>query len=226
MPTRMYLANLASPVSPAIDAAWNVGGGSAALRLGTSKNGTALNDHTNSAVGTGNENVFCAQFISDQLAAQTISGTVKGQAWCREGSSTMDAMSQVVIRVVSGDGTIVRGTLLAAHSEALSSEWGAGAGARNRKFPLAALSPATVTNVVAQAGDRIVVELGARVTAAVAGEVRVRARDDQAGDLPEDETTNDTADPWVEFSAGLTFQAAPSGAPPSGGLTPGISFSL
>jgi hypothetical protein len=114
-----------------------------------------------------------------------------------------------VVRLVSGDGLTVRGTLVAADAAALSSEWGLDTAPRNRKFPLAAISPVTVSNVVAQEGDRLVFELGARVDNNDAEQIELVVGDAQGADLPENETSSATAgDPWVEFSADIVFALA------------------
>jgi len=145
------------------------------------------------------------QWISEPLAAQTISGTVKGQMRARESGSAADARAQVVIKVVSGDGQTVRGTLVDFSGAALSSEFSTTM--TNRKFPLAAISPVTMSSVVAQAGDRLVIEIGSRRSGADPGSTEFRLGESGGSDLPEDETTTQDQNPWMEFSSAITVLA-------------------
>lgn len=226
MAKRFYFPSSGVPdISPAADAAWAVAP-TTRFNAVTTKISSATSDQTNNSTGAAPENVCCVQYISAGLAAQTISGTVKGQAWCREGAAGLDACSQLVIRVLSSDGTVVRGTLLSAHAEALTSEWGSGAGARNRKFPLAALSPATLSSVDAQEGDRLAIEIGARVNGAVIAEARFRARDDSGSDLPEDETSGDIGNPWLEFSQTLLLAGQSANPTIGGALSCGVGVKI
>jgi hypothetical protein len=148
-------------------------------------------------------NKLNAQFIVRLGAAQTITGTVKGYALFSESDLAQDCRVQCEIRVISESGT-VRGTLLAADTDALSSEFVATA--TNRRIPLLAATN-TLTSVSAQAGDYLVFEIGHRthVASGTSYNVTLRWHDDPAtGDLPEDETSTDTTlAPWVEFSQTL-----------------------
>jgi len=160
------------------------------------------------AVATSPLDVLVAQFISGPLeGAQTITGTVKGQIRASEANIDADYRAQVVIRVVSRDGTSVTGTLLAADTSALSSEFATAL--TNRKFPLAASSPVTLSSVSAVDGDRIVIEVGFRShnahTTSRLGSLRIGRA--SATDLAEDETTTTDNNPWLEFSQILTFES-------------------
>lgn len=225
MATRFYLSSTGAPaIDPAIDPAWSNGAG--ALRpCSTSPTGSAMAGASGSYEGSP-VNLNVARFVSLPLAAQEVSGTVKGQMMAAEDDSDIDAMAQLVIRVLASDGVTVRGTLLAAHAEALSSEFNAPA-LRNRKFPLAALSPASLSPVAAQAGDRLVFEVGFRAVGASTGDATARIGDNGAGDLPEDETGTDaTLNPWIEMSQDLTFQAPAPAAAGAGGLGLGLRLGL
>lgn len=226
MATRFYLPSSGgAAVAPAYDAAWQVT--SAANRYGTSttKGGTPLALRSTGNNLAPDDNCLAAQFVSAPLAAGTIAGTVKGQIVTREATADTNAMAQIVIRVVSEDGGTVRGTLVAAHSEALSSEYSVSFG--SRKFPLAALSPLALNSVDAQEGDRLVIEVGSRVTGAGGSPATsLRVQDDQASDLPEDETSTGF-NPWIEFSADLSFQGGASpAATPKGGMSMGIGVEV
>lgn len=211
MPTRFYLPrNGAAAVSVAADAAWNDVASVIERPAVTAKTATSGASVPAGGAGGPSENVLCGRFISDPLAAQTVSGMVKGQVMCLEFDGASNARSQLVMRVVSNDGLTVRGTLVAAQAAALSSEWAVGL--RNRKAPLAALSPVAVTPVVAQSGDRIVIEVGALVGDNGVDTVEMSFSDNQVSDLPEDETSLSTAgDPWIEISANLFAVAVTHG---------------
>jgi hypothetical protein len=143
------------------------------------------------------------QLISMPLAAQTITGTVKGYALFSESDAAQDCRVQCEIRIISQAGT-VRGTLLAADTGALSSEFVATP--TNRRIPLLAATN-TLTSVSAQEGDYLVVEIGHRthVASGTSYTATVRWQDNPGStDLPEDETDTDaTKAPWLEFSQTL-----------------------
>jgi hypothetical protein len=141
---------------------------------------------------------------------QTITGTVKGQIRAIESNASANAMAQMTIRVMSNDLQTVRGTLLATHTNALSSEFPTGTHA-NRKFPLSALSPASLTSVDALDGDRIMIEIGARKTEAgsTSRNYSVAVGTASATDLAEDETTTTADNPWIELSQTLVFRGHP-----------------
>lgn len=204
----MYLpSGSVAAVSPAFDAAWNITS-SATRRIAlTATSGTPLANNSCGIAVSNGDNCLAAQFVSAPLLGdQEISGTIKGQVGAREFTTALDAMAQLVVRVVSNDGSTVRGTLLSAQAEALSSEWATAASHVNRKFPLAALSPAALSTVNALDGDRLVFEIGAKVGAATGSATTLRFQDDQASDLPEDETTaSGSANPWLELSGDLVF---------------------
>jgi hypothetical protein len=145
------------------------------------------------------------QLISMPLAAQTITGTVKGYALFSESDAAQDCRVQCEIRIISQAGT-VRGTLLAANTDALSSEFVATP--TNRRIPLLAATN-TLTSVSAQEGDYLVVEIGHRthVASGTSYTATVRWQDDPgSADLPEDETDTDaTKAPWIEFSQTLVL---------------------
>lgn len=213
-PTRFYFESTGTPaVSPAFDATW--GQTTSATRRPISVNKqlySALTEKTTPAeTSTSVIDVLNTQFISEPLnGAQTITGTVKGIIKTLEGGTlgtAGDARAQVVIYVVSNDGSTVRGTLLAADAGALASEFTGTITAR--KYPLAwSGAGATLSSVAAQDGDRIVVEVGARHhnVSATASTHRHEFGSAAASALAENETdTAGDAVSWIEFSQGLAF---------------------
>lgn len=225
MATRFYFPSLTiwtPPFSPAADAAWDDATLASEntvprVMIMTSVPSPAAAYPTvtaaRTATGTapvGPANILVRAFLSVPLVGnQTITGTVKGQFGMLENNASANAMPQMGIRVITPSNT-VRGTLLALHSNALSSELPTGAPA-NRKNPLAALSPASLSSVSAQDGDRILIEVGVRKE-----EVATTSRTytyilgtDDASDAAENETDTTEANSWVEFSQTLTLQDMP-----------------
>jgi hypothetical protein len=161
------------------------------------------------------------QFISDPLAAQTISGTVKGQTFADQSALGAGFCRSLVIRVLSGDGETERGVLLAHFPATLTSEFslemdGSDWTIQNRHYP----PEVALTPVECQAGDVLVVELGVTCFTELLDEVGAYfwAYSQGNGDLPEDETTIVNSDPnpfeaaqldpWIEFSHNISFTGA------------------
>lgn len=206
MATRFYWGQIITAPTLAFSATWSAAGSTPTrLMMRTVKRKAA----TTAVVATATEttaailNKQAVQLVSMPLAAQTITGTVKGYALFNESDLAQDCRVQCEIRIIAPDGT-VRGTLLAADAGALSSEFTATA--TNRRIPLLAATN-TLTSVSAQAGDYLVVEVGHRthVASATSYNVTVRWHDNPGStDLPEDETDTDaTKAPWIEFSQTL-----------------------
>jgi hypothetical protein len=58
------------------------------------------------------QDVCIRRFVSDPLVgAQTISGTLFGQMYIGQSNTGMNALPQIMVKVISGDGTTLRGTL-------------------------------------------------------------------------------------------------------------------
>jgi hypothetical protein len=144
------------------------------------------------------------QYVSDPLVAQTISGsgTVKGQIRVYEINALAEYCRGIIIKVVSNDGLTLRGTLLSHFPSSLESEFATSL--TNRFFP----NSQSLSEVVAQDGDRIVIEIGVRSfnTITSAYNAYFRFGDAAASDLPEDETSTSDYNPWVEFSQTLDFE--------------------
>lgn len=132
------------------------------------------------------------QWVSDPLIAQTLTGSVKCYMQGRDPDGGGNVFSRLIAKVVSGDGSTVRGTLLA-----LGNHGGS------------ALVP-TVTNrifadgdnlseVECQSGDRLVIEMGA-INPGFASVLILTGADGVEVDLPENETETGLLNPWIEFS--------------------------
>lgn len=172
------------------------------------KQSAILSKQAVNTVYNGPTHVLMRQYISDPIFGQTITGTVKGQIYSAESISDTDACSEVAIRVLSGDGATVRGTLLAGFRGALANEFPAGTFAStgtNRYFP----ASVAVSSVAAETGDRIVIELGGAIYkgSGSARYLQLWLGDDEVEDAPEDETDTNfpTKNPWIEFSQSIIF---------------------
>lgn len=153
------------------------------------------------------------QYVSKSIGAQTIIGTIKGQARALESSTSNNQRARLIVYVVSGDGATVRGVLYEG-SDTIAGSNPTGefnTSLRNAKFPWISESPATLSSVTAQNGDRIVFEWGANKEnfSATGRTVTISFGDNSGTNLAEDEITTTANNPWIEFSQTITD---PSGA--------------
>lgn len=161
----------------------------------------------------------CGQFISVPLLPQQISGQVHGIWMTRMAGSTYAIGTQLIIRVVSYDGTVVRGTL---YGPLVYQTTTTTAGLSSRQFALTTeasrflpgnpgAGTPDLTPLWVYHGDRLVVEIGARATNTVS---TVRTADPQIqtqntftdGALQED-LTGSNFNTWIEFSQDIAFDA-------------------
>jgi hypothetical protein len=212
MTTRFRLPSSGTaPISPAFDASWEATG--TPTRFPLIVDNSEHSAVASTAVATilnvpaGAVDVAIAQFVSAPLSGnQTIAGAIKGQIRALESNAAGDLDPQCVIRVLSNDGTTVRGTLIPSDTSALGHEFN-NAALRNVKYPKGGST--TPTSVAALDGDRIVIEVGYRKHEnATTSRTGTLSFGDNAGtDLAEDETTTTANDPWFEFADTLTFAA-------------------
>lgn len=217
MATRLYFGLTAPPISPTADSSWEVTSNLTRRVLERGKDADTsvsvsletLSGSTNSNSPAGAVDVLVAQYVSAPLSGnQTISGAIKGQMRALEGVATQDSRLQTVIRVVSGNGTTVRGTLIASNASALSNEFNTSF--RNVKIPLGGSTVPTSVNALD--GDRIVVEIGWRKheSATTSRTAQFSSGNPDGSDLPEDETTTTAGTPWIEFADNLVFASTPT----------------
>lgn len=216
MPTRLYYTTSAAPISPTPDAGWNDTTGMV-RRLADIVQAAATEQVTVSYAVTGPTYTCTVQLVSPPLAAQTISGSVSVVSRGRENTINANVNKRArSVRVVSGDGLTVRGTLNAWAATASTTELSATTLQGQQHA-----SAAAITSVVCQAGDRIVVEVGYGVGTSGTtpqgimewggtGTDHANANSDVTGTVP-----------WVEFSGTITWLS-----PSSVTLTPAAaSFS-
>lgn len=215
MATRFYFPSTGTAdVSPAFDAEWNDSSSVTRRPLNRTKGTSAfleVSDTETSALNTWD--ILLGQFVSAPLQAQTLTGTFSCVIRARESAAGVNARSQMVVKVVSNDGATVRGTLFPADTTTTNvNEWvvtTTATAVRNAFFPKGTASQA-FTSLAIQAGDRLVVEVGARTvnTATTAGfTAAMRFGEAAASDLTADETGVVEGNPWIEFSSTLLFQA-------------------
>jgi len=206
--TRFYLTSSgAAAVNPAF-AGWTNTTGADRLKCVTARISSAFTTKTYSIEDTGAPfNDLSRQYVSDPINAGDITGTVKGILAAAEGVTQMTTYPQIVIRVVSNDGSTFRGTLIDFNNAAVSNEYAISTTVwTSRKFPRNwSGSGTTVTTVTAQANDRIVIDIGFRqdVNGEGSGVVGHRYGDNNGSDKAEDETGTTDLNAWIEFSQDL-----------------------
>lgn len=206
MATRFYFHGSAyvPSISPAYDAEWNKTTNTVRRLMSPSKLTSISTTSTDlEAVTTSPYDILNRQLVSKPLKAQTISGTVKGQLRCSESNEAADMCAALVIKVVSGDGGTVRGTLLSYFPSSLTSEYATSL--TNRYFP----PETTVNSVQVQDGDVLVIEIGTRAfnSESTSYSCSWHFLDSATvSDLPVDESTTDALCPWIEFSHDFQFQ--------------------
>lgn len=210
MATRFYLPSSgAAAISPSFDAGWEKTSDADRIKCVTSKLSTSM---TNKSCFTQNADddydALNRQYVSDQLIGnQTIdaSATIRGQIRCLESNSLANFSYAIVAKVVSSDGTTIRGTLLSDFSDT-GAEFN-NSSLTNRSFPA---STTVAAQVNALNGDRIVFEIGIRKngTSSSTRTATLSYGDDNASDLPVDESEQTALNPWIELSTNLVFTNA------------------
>jgi hypothetical protein len=218
--TRFYLGRGRAPL-PTDDSAcvlpssWSAGWNRTAGAVGAQAATTYKTDATsvattNAASGTsGHFTAFARHVISRPLAAQTISGNIKGQLQIAETNSTDNYTLGIAIKVIKPDGTD-RGVLLATSASDDTSATPPEAVVTtktNRKYQDSAENTSiALLSLAVSAGDYLVIEEGIRQasTSVANGLFSLNAVD--STDLPEDTTTTtSTRASWVEFDSDIAF---------------------
>jgi hypothetical protein len=215
--TRLYFSNDTTGIpTVARDAAWDKGNAENGMSWyrGLLKPSPASSRDGSNSWQVGTIGVPIAfqhgQFLYELAGSGTLSGTVKAvmRAARNSGvgvSSSQEHQAQMVVRIVSADGSTVRGTLLAAHQPGAADSTIWTATTTSRKFPAGALwgaGGAAMSSVAYQDGDWIVVEYGSWTTVDGGGTGASIYQNDQAGaagDLPEDEATTTNLRSWIDL---------------------------
>lgn len=203
--TRLYLPSSgAAEISPAPYAGWDIAADIPALACGPTPTGTPELRVERMKTLPGTVTCLLAQHVSPPLGAQVVGGAVKAQVRAMQFfAASTGGRPCLRIRLVSGDGAAERGVLLDQVAAApLTVDV-------YTNTPFAAGEP--LTPVAAEAGDRLVVELGYQSDRPNADRhCGLALGDGGEADLPEDSAATDPLNPWVEFSQALIFQGAGS----------------
>ncbi len=207
MPTRFYLPGQGladAVVTP--DAAWNeTADAYVPRRANTNKIGSSILGTPASVSWVSGNKQLMEQFISGALLGdQTISGTISGIGCYVRGTSGSTNVDKVYFgaRVVSSDGSTVRGTLLAVGNYFANTALLKRAGYR------VLASAQAITTVNALSGDRIVFELGISDTASPIPSAVLVTGDAQTTDsaLSEHDELSYNQNVWIELSANITIK--------------------
>jgi hypothetical protein len=211
MATRFYLPTGGTPGStPTPDAAWERSIAAASTwPMPTTKSNTALTTYISLFGATTTSQTRWHSWVSDTLDSnQTISGTMSmviGK--CAETSTSGDAHLAFSARVMQGDTSSVRGTLLLYH--ATSTEFPLTASAATRIHNARA-----ITTVNALAGDRIMIDIGIHGVTPANENMQMRFGDPTASaDFALTSGLTTDLDPWWELSTTLTFGTPAAGGP-------------
>ncbi len=153
--------------------------------------------------------IVIRQLMKKLAPGQTITGSqaIKAQMLVREFAAANNMFLAIAARVIAGDGSTLRKTILPVTADDLEAFTTA---VRNRQFT--ATSEAGDYTTVPN--DYLVIDWGASGDPVDAsGEHRWRCTfgDDQGSDLPEDDTTQTDLRSWIEFADTLLFLDEPSG---------------
>ena len=200
--TTFYLPSSgAAAISPAFDAGWETTSDADRLAMVTTKIASAMTSKTLTTPAAAQQTLF-RQYVSAPLAAQEWLSTSRVVFYARtsEANAALNAVQGFSLRVVSNDGSTVRGTIRATLAGG-GTEWHTSL--RNLKF---ADSESSIAVTILD-GDRIVLEVGAS-HAAVSSSASISFGDDSATDLPRDETETNPYNPVLFLGQQLVFQEA------------------
>ncbi len=217
MPTRFYFRTTeAAAISPGY-AAWGYTTEALRRRMVVAKSGDAIT--LGSQIGPWTATIgFTAldrQYVSDPIAAQTISGTFGLQLMVREYATGDNVNSlYLCIKVVDSTGALRANIATLGYYGPTPLEFISNTTHRNKT---GAYSDA-FTAVNALAGDRIVVEIGYACSVACTTPEASAKWGDNATDLPVNETQTTDGAGWLEFSGTIQWPAAvvTGAASPSG----------
>jgi len=209
MATRFYLPSSGTPPlsSLAVNTNWELTNGLVRLPCFITKQNTALATTQMTWPATITQQWCWWQFQSGTLAAAydwTVSEVVSmviGK--CAETTTGGDSHLAYVVRVVSGDGSVIRGNIGFYHST-------------STEFPLMASAATRIhqrtsgaTAFSSQIGDRIIIEIGLHGVTPLAQLIQIRIGDPNAtGDFAITEGLTTDLCPWVELVKNVTFGAA------------------
>lgn len=204
MATRLYLPSSGTPplASLAVDSNWELTDSLTRLPTKASESDTTKTDIQRTWPATTTQQWCWFQYQSPPLLegySWTTSDTVSMVIRCLEAAAQVDSHLAYVVRVVSGDGSTVRGVIGLYH--ATSSEFATTAETRIHSARTDGAS-----NFSSQAGDRIIVEIGLHGVTPTANYAIMRVGDPVAySDFPLTAGLSSDLNPWVELSRTIQF---------------------
>lgn len=209
MATRFYLPSTgAAAISPAYSSRWENAGVANRKAMVKSRISSAMASVTSNAHPgtTSNQDYAVAQYVYGPIGAQTITGTIKGRVRALESATSANVRAYMVVRIVNSSG-VEQAELFFGPDSTLTgnptSEFATSL--TSRRFPwnnTVGTLTGTLTSGSSANGDYLVIEFGGRFhNASLSNRTfSLNFGDDNATDLPEDETTTAANNPWVEFS--------------------------
>ena len=205
MATRIYLpaSGTAPLASLAYDANWEQSANAVRLPCGITKGNTALTNKSGNWPSASTQQWVWCQFQSAPMSAGyswTTADTISMVIRCQEVNTSCDSHLAYSVRVVSEDGSTVRGTIGLYH--ATSTEFGTSALTRIHNARTTGS-----TNFTSYSGDRIIIEIGLHgVTPSTAYSNTIRIGDPSAtSDFALTAGLNTDLCPWVELSHDVIF---------------------
>lgn len=205
----------ATSISPAFGAGWGTTTNADRLKMVRTRISSAMTTKNGAGNAAIDKQLLRQYILEEALAAQTISGSIKGVMRC---VSTNLGVGFLAVRVAicASDGTNVR--------ELLSIQSSTNTGAQPPGFAVSLTNrrleqgnddfALDLTSTASNAGDFLIVELGYDDPSSNTGRFgSISFGDDSASDLPEDESTTTADNPWVEFTHNFTFDTGASGQP-------------
>jgi hypothetical protein len=179
---------------------------------------------TNTKDGTTLHSTLLRQWVTEPLAAATLTGTVSGFIRCIESNSNFSACVSLSIRACSFDGGTIRtGGLAISNSDLYTGaqEMPTTTAASRSFMDVNEATALTLSSISLQDGDRLVIEVG--FVASDTSTVRtggIVCGDNSATDISTSGSTT-ANNPWVEFSQTLSFAtvAALNSTSPAMGAT-------
>ena len=213
---RLYLDSATSPsVTPAdFASAWDSTGSALTRTLVATAGSSAFTaTGVTKSVSTNNYDIAIYRGVYGPLGAGSISGLFRGVLLALESNASMNAVSQVTMRLLKSDGTERSVIFSGVTSTATSSEWATGTAA-NRFFPRPNVSRA-MTTVRSENGDYLEVTLGCRAnTTGTSYTCTIRHGDNAGSDLSQAESGTTDNRPWIQIDTGLPVYAVPHAGQP------------
>lgn len=198
---RFYLPSSGSaPItSVAFNSGWEDTSIGARLPTYTTKQSTTMTTVSFTDANDTNRDVLFRQYVSEPLAAQSISAqSVVFRMRAKERATSCNLFTTVDIRLVSNDGSVVRGNIVSMRRD--GSEASATA-LTNRN------NTGNSTAITCHSGDRLVIEVGMGGDPAAGSDhdSDISIGDDSTTDLGANDTDTSAFNPYVEFANDLIF---------------------